>query len=73
MASNTHGNIARTQNSHSNSTDIHTSSASAYRVNLQQDFDTVLASLASMPENRRARQVSKWESIGWQALANFAK
>lgn len=68
MASNSNGSNARTHNSHSNTTDILTSSASARNFSLQTEFDDVIASLASMTENRRARQVSKWESMRRQAF-----
>lgn len=68
MASNTRGSNARTHNSLSNTTEIYSSSASARNRNLQLELDDVIASLASSTENRRARQVSKWESMRRQAF-----
>jgi len=63
MASNFHGNPVRTHSLPQNSRDIHTSATSGRSLSTTQNFDDVVASLANMTENRRARQVSEWEAL----------
>lgn len=68
MASNTHGTTARTHNSNFSSTESRNSRVSKPEQELKREIDDVIASLATMPENRRARQVGEWERISRHAF-----
>jgi hypothetical protein len=72
MASNTHGNLSRTHSLPQNSRDIQTSNASGRTITTTQNFDDVIASLANMTENRRARQVLEWESLRRRTFRSWA-
>lgn len=63
MVNNNHGNSVRSHSLPQNSRDIHTSNASGPKFSTTQKFDDVIAALANMTENRRARQVGEWESM----------
>lgn len=68
MASITHGTTARTHNSQFSPTDSLTSTVFNSDQEIKREIDDVIASLATMPENRRARQVGEWERISRQAF-----
>lgn len=68
MASITHGTTARTHNSQFSPTESRNSRVSKPEQESKREIDDVIASLATMPENRRARQVGEWERISRQVL-----
>lgn len=56
-------NTSRDARSRRDSTDLQTKSSARHFGQQNMSFDDVIATLANAPENRRARQVSEWESM----------
>ena len=72
MANQPQGDFARTSDRLFNSSEIHSSIRARSSRASRYQFDDVIAILANMPENRRARQVSEWERLQRQSIKRSA-
>lgn len=74
MADQIRGDVARTTNRQRSSNDIHAAAGVAFPRNSTGNFsfDDVIAFLANLPENQRARQVGEWERLRRQTIRRAA-
>ena len=72
MASNKHGTTERTNLSRFSTTKSPASTVSKLDQDPERNTDEIIANLATMRENRRARQVGEWERLGRQRFWSWA-